>query len=165
MRELDLTGQARIALVVCELGQQLALIRHRRRQLLEPLRIDVHVARRARAHPAADRGDAVVELAQRLHDLQTFFGVNLMLDSIPIDDSQQRHVLAPTPLATRKGAKFAGDRARAPARARAMSQLVSGVRRRERSEKLEEEYGLTRPSGALPGLRRKDGAPLARDRR
>src|SRR6185437_16825261 len=143
-----------------ELGQQLALVRHRRRQLLEPLRIDVHVARRTRAHPAADRGDAVIELAQRFHYLQTFAGVHLMLNPIPIDDSRQRHVLAPTPLATRKGAKFAGLRARAPARAQA-----SSVRGRERSEKLDEEYGLTLRSRALPGLLGEDGAHFARKRR
>jgi hypothetical protein len=79
-----------------ELGQQLPLIRHHRRQARLPVRVDIHVTGGAGAHAAADRGHAVIELAQVLHDLESGLGLDFVLDSVAIHDTQERHA-APTP--------------------------------------------------------------------
>src|SRR5579863_4894162 len=73
--EVDLAGQARVLLVVRKLREQLLLIRHHRRQPRAPRRVDVHVAGGTGAHAAADRGHAVVELAQILHHLEAGLGL------------------------------------------------------------------------------------------
>src|SRR5690606_39646698 len=69
--EFDLAGEARAGIVVGELHQQLALVRHRGWQLFRPFRIDIDVARGARAHSPADRGYTVLQLAQVLHHLRS----------------------------------------------------------------------------------------------
>src|SRR5258708_36255907 len=89
--ELQLAGKARVLLVVRELGEQFALIRHRRGQARLPLRVYVDVTGGARAHAAADGRDAVVELAQILHHLDSGLRLDLVLDSVAIHDPHQRH--------------------------------------------------------------------------
>src|SRR5579884_2846862 len=79
--------------MVGQLREELALIRHRGGESRLPIRVDVYVTGRARAHAAAYSGDAVIELAQGLHDLQTGLGIDFMLDSVAIDDTQERHEL------------------------------------------------------------------------
>src|SRR5882757_3231266 len=91
--EFDLARQAGICLVVGQLGEQLALIRHGCRQPALPLGIDINVTGRARAHAAANCGNAVIELTQGLHDLQAGLRIDLVLDSVAIDDTQKRHEL------------------------------------------------------------------------
>src|SRR5215475_3170358 len=51
----------------------------------------------AGAHATADRGDAVIELAQILHHLQSGPRFDFVLDSVAIHDSQERHAV-PYPL-------------------------------------------------------------------
>src|SRR5579883_1031771 len=76
-----------------QLRQQLPLIRHRRGQPGLPVGIDIDVAGGAGAHAAADRRDSIVELPQGLHDLETGLRLDLMLLTVAIDHTQQRHHL------------------------------------------------------------------------
>src|SRR3569833_2501015 len=88
VRELDLTRHPVIRLVVRQLGQQLLLIGHGRRQLRHPLRVHVHMAGSTGTHDAANGRDAVDELPKSLHDFQSGLRIHLMLDPVAIDDTQ-----------------------------------------------------------------------------
>jgi hypothetical protein len=89
--ELDLAGQARVRFAMREVGQQFALVGHRRGHLRRPLRIHIDMARPTGTHAPADRRDTVFQVAQRLHDLQAGLRLNLMFHSVSINYSQQRH--------------------------------------------------------------------------
>ncbi len=56
-----------------------------------PALIDIHVAGGAGTQAAAYRGDAVIELAQDLHDLQTGLRLDLMLFAVPVHYDHPRH--------------------------------------------------------------------------
>src|SRR5580704_8933870 len=76
-----------------QLREQLALVRHGGWQTGLPLEVDVDVTSRAGAHAATNGSDSVIELSKGLHDLQTRLCIDLMLDSVAIDDTQKRHEL------------------------------------------------------------------------
>src|SRR6185437_11241470 len=66
-----------------------------------PFGIDINVAGRTGAHAAADRRDAVVQLPQVFHDLETGLCLDLMLLTVAIDHAQQSHL--PTSVRLTKG--------------------------------------------------------------
>src|ERR1019366_4469146 len=89
--EHDLAREPRIRLAAAQIAQHIALIRHRRRELRRPLRIDADVAGRARAHAPADGRYPIVHVAQRLHQRRAARGLHGSFHIIAIDPSHRRH--------------------------------------------------------------------------
>ena len=171
--ERDLAGQPRSARPeALELLEDFLLVALHRRQLVEPGLRDIDVAGRAGAHAAADRGDAVIEFAQRLHEAHALARIHAMHAAVAIGDGDLGHgsrILREAPVALQPLRRRAARQAATvlPGSGSSPSSAATAFQPNQRQSNIQPERGDALPQ--FRGRRRRSrrraprpGAPVDR---